>query len=85
MRKFVSGLLLFAVYTSIFSPFILPVNAQNIRQARENKMKDTPAGLKFRLSEGTEGAETRVKQPMAQTEPLPDGDVSGVLKRQRED
>ena len=81
MRKFVSGLLFFAIYTSIFSPFILSVSAQNIRQARENKMKDTPAGLKFRLSEGTEGAETRVKQTAAETDPLSAGDVSGVLKR----
>ncbi|MBC7899442.1 MAG: Ig-like domain-containing protein, partial [Saprospiraceae bacterium] len=44
-------------------------------------MKDTPAGLKFRLSEGAEGAETRVKQTAAETDPLSDIDVSGVLKR----
>lgn len=44
-------------------------------------MRDTPAGLKFRLSEGSEGAETRVKQTAAETDPLSAGDVSGVLKR----
>ncbi len=81
MKKLVSGLLLCAIYTSIFSPFILPANAQIVGKARDIKMKDVPAGLKFRLSEGAEGAETREKQQPALTDPLSDNDVSDVLKR----
>ena len=81
MRKLVTGLVLFAVYLGIFAPYISMANAQNLAKAREIKMKDLQAGLKFRLSNGAEGAETRVKQPLASTEPISDGDSSNILKR----
>ena len=81
MRKLVSGLLLFAIYMSSFMPFASRANAQNVAKARENRMKDLPAGLKFRLSEGAEGAETRVKQPLANTDPLSEGSAENILKR----
>ncbi len=81
MRKLVTGLVLFAVYLGIFAPCVSMTSAQNLAKARENKMKDLQAGLKFRLSNGAEGAETRVKQPLASTEPISDGDSSNILKR----
>lgn len=47
----------------------------------ESRLKDVPDGLKFRLSEGAEGAETREKQQLPSTDPLSQGDTSGLLKR----
>lgn len=47
----------------------------------ESRLKDVPDGLKFRLSEGVEGAETREKQQLPATDPLSQGDTSGLLKR----
>ncbi len=38
-------------------------------------------GLEFRLSEGTEGAETRSVTPPAKTDPLSRGDADSLLKR----
>ncbi|MGQ0543419.1 MAG: Ig-like domain-containing protein, partial [Blastocatellia bacterium] len=81
MRKFVSGLLIFTIYWSMFVPFALDAEAQVLGKARDIKMKDIPAGLKFRLSEGAEGAESRLKQPLATADPLSDGDAGKVLGR----
>ena len=44
-------------------------------------MKDLPDGLKFRLGEGAEGAEARVKQTLPPTDPLTEGDANSLLKR----
>lgn len=44
-------------------------------------MKDLPIGLKFRLSEGAEGAEARQKQPPPPTDPLTATDAASLLKR----
>ncbi|MDQ3713971.1 MAG: MG2 domain-containing protein, partial [Acidobacteriota bacterium] len=44
-------------------------------------MNDLPNGLKFRLSEGEAGAETREKQPPAKTEQLSENQTSNLLKR----
>ena len=38
-------------------------------------------GLKFRLSEGVEGAEKREKQQLPSTDPLSDSDAKSLLKR----
>ncbi|MFM9903965.1 MAG: alpha-2-macroglobulin family protein [Pyrinomonadaceae bacterium] len=81
MRKSISAILLFTIYISFVSQAAVPVNAQIIAKAMEQKMKDIPAGLKFRLSEGVEGAETREKQQLAKTDPLSEGDASSLLKR----
>ncbi len=59
----------------------MTANAQVIGKAMEQKMKDLPDGLKFRLSEGVEGAETRVKQQLPSTDPLSEGDANSLLKR----
>src|SRR6476661_7013951 len=80
MRKAISAFLAFATYITFIGQAAVPVNAQ-VSKAMEQKLKDTPEGLKFRLSEGVEGAESRVKQPRAATDPLGDGDANNILKR----
>ena len=74
-------MLLIAVYLGYIAPASLVANGQVIGKAMEQKMKDVPDGLKFRLSEGVEGAETRVKQQLASTDPLSEGDANSLLKR----
>ena len=81
MKKLISGLVMFAIYLGILSPFVTVLNAQNIARVRQNKIKDLEAGLKFRLSNGAEGAEARVKQELALTQPISDRDSSSLLKR----
>ena len=81
MRKVFSAFLVFTTYISFVSQAAVPVNAQIIGKAMEQKMKDVPPGLKFRLSEGVEGAEKREKQQLAATDPLSDGDANNLLKR----
>ena len=78
MKRIVSGLLVFAVYWSMFVPF---ANGQAVVAARINRMKNVPEGLTFRLSEGAEGAETRVKQPLASADPISPGAAADILKR----
>ncbi len=74
-------MLLIAIYLGYIAPASLIANGQVIGKAMEQRMKDTPDGLKFRLSEGVEGAEARVKQPLPSTDPLSDGDANSLLKR----
>ncbi len=83
MRKSISFVLLLAVYLGTFSPIILQVNGQRTRgkAINTNMNQALPDGLKFRLSEGAEGAETRVKQPLADTDPLSEGDAGRILGR----
>jgi uncharacterized protein YfaS (alpha-2-macroglobulin family) len=81
MRKLTTWLLFVAVYLNFVAPMAVVTNAQIIGKARDMKMKDLPEGLKFRLSEGAEGAETRVKQALASTDPLSEGDANSILKR----
>ncbi len=78
MKKLTAWLLL----TSIYLTFIAPagvVRAQAMSQAMESKLKDIPAGLKFWLSEGSQGAETREKAAAAATDPLSAGDTNSLL------
>jgi hypothetical protein len=83
MRKTVSFLLIFAIYLGMFAPLVLEVNAQRTRGGKtaRNYMSELPEGLKFRLSEGVEGAENREKQPPAKGDPLSEGETSSLLKR----
>ena len=81
MRKAISAFLLFTIYITFVSQAAVPVNAQIIGKAMEQKLKDVPAGLKFRLSEGVDGAEKREKQQLAATDPLTTGDANSLLKR----
>ena len=81
MKKLVSWVLLLTIYLGYIAPVYLTANAQVIGKAMNEKMKDVPDGLKFRLSEGVEGAEARVKQQLAATDPLSENDTNGLLKR----
>ncbi len=73
--------MLFATYIGFIGQAAMPMNAQVIGRAKEQRMKDVPAGLKFRLSEGVEGAENREKTQLPPTEPLSEGDKDSLLKR----
>ena len=81
MRKIFAAFLVFTTYIGFISAAAVPVRAQVIGKAMENRMKDVPDGLKFRLSEGVEGAEAREKQALAATDPLSEGDAANLLKR----
>ena len=83
MKKFVSAILLFGIYLNLIVPLVPPVFAQKTsgKTTKTNMNVNLPDGLQFRLSEGEEGAETREKQTLAQTNPISDGDTSALLKR----
>ena len=84
MKKTVAWLLLSGIYLSIFSPLIVSVNAQKTRGntiTKTNMNVNLPDGLQFRLSEGEEGAETREKQPLAETKQLSESERDALLKR----
>ena len=81
MKKLTTWCLLLSIYITFIAPAAVAVNAQGIQKAKEQKMTNLPDGLKFRLSEGVEGAEKREKQPLAATDPLSQGDASSLLKR----
>src|SRR4051812_30168539 len=81
MRRTISAFLAFTTYITFIGQAAVPVNAQVIGKAMEQKLKDVPEGLKFRLSEGVEGAEKREKPPRASTDPLTENDANGILKR----
>lgn len=81
MKKLTTWVLLITVYLGYIAPASLVANGQVIGKAMEQKMQNVPDGLKFRLSEGVEGAEQRVKQPLASTDPLSESDAAKLLKR----
>ena len=81
MKKFIGWVLVIATYLGYIAPASLVAHGQIIGKTMEQRMKDVPDGLKFRLSEGVEGAEKREKQPLASTDPLSDGETSNLLKR----
>ncbi|MEP7149681.1 MAG: Ig-like domain-containing protein, partial [Acidobacteriota bacterium] len=81
MKRIVSGLLLFSVYWSMFLPFARSANAQAVANTRNSRMKETPEGLTFRLSEGADGSETRVKQQLGPADPLSGDEAANLLKR----
>ncbi len=86
MNKTVSFVLLSAIWLSLFAPFARDANAQRrisgkTTPANTNMNQVSPDGLQFRLSEGVEGAETREKQTLAATNPLPENESGNILKR----
>ncbi|CAN5415465.1 hypothetical protein BH20ACI1_BH20ACI1_06500 [soil metagenome] len=86
MKQLTTLILIFAVYSGLIAPIGLQANAQIVRgKTREIKQTNmnqvTTNGLQFRLSEGEEGAETREKSPIAETDPLSEGETSNLLKR----
>jgi uncharacterized protein YfaS (alpha-2-macroglobulin family) len=80
MKKLIAWALLLSTWFTLVAP-VATVSAQVTGRAMENKMKDVPNGLTFRLSEGAEGAEKRVKTGLPATDPLSQTDANGILKR----
>src|SRR5436190_3207304 len=76
MKKLTAWLLLLSVYVGLIAP---AAPAQVIGKAMDQKLQNVPDGLKFRLSEGVEGAEKREKAQLPSTDPL--SDPSSILKR----
>ena len=81
MKKIVSWLLFVAIYLNLIAPLAVTTQAQGITKTMETKMSSVPDGFKFHLSEGSEGAETRVKQVLPSTSPMSDGEATGLLQR----
>jgi alpha-2-macroglobulin len=82
MRKTVSFLLIWAIYLAMFAPLALKIQAQKTSgRTIQRNMNELSQGLKFRLSEGVEGAEKREKQPPAKGAPLSESETGNLLKR----
>ncbi|MGD9628293.1 MAG: alpha-2-macroglobulin family protein [Pyrinomonadaceae bacterium] len=81
MKRIVSGIILTAVYWSMFLPFALDAQAQIIGKARDLKMKDVVPGLSFRLSEGRPEDGPRSVQQPADSSPITDAEAGKVLGR----
>jgi uncharacterized protein YfaS (alpha-2-macroglobulin family) len=79
MKKLVAWLVLWTTYVGAFAPFA--VEGQITGKAMEIKLQNVPPGLQFRLSEGQEGAETRVKETLPPTDPLSESQSGDLLKR----
>src|SRR6476659_3352949 len=79
MKKSVAWIVLLTIYVGALAPFA--VQGQIIGKAMENKLQNVPPGLQFRLSEGQEGAEKRVKEVLPSTDPLTDSQSGDLLKR----
>ncbi len=79
-----SRLMLMAALIALTLPFVIwsSVSGQGRRRpVRPIQSGATTDGLKFRLSEGTEGADRREALPSPQTSPLTDETVANLLKR----
>ncbi|MEQ1603617.1 MAG: alpha-2-macroglobulin family protein [Pyrinomonadaceae bacterium] len=81
MQKIITATLILAIYLGFVTPPSMVVHGQIIGRAMEQRMKDVPGGLKFKLSEGVEGAETREKQQLPSTDPLAEKEKADLLKR----
>ena len=80
MKKLTAWALLISTWFSLVAP-VARVEGQVTGRTMEDRLKDVPNGLTFRLSEGSEGAEKRTKQGLAPTDPLSETDANGILKR----
>jgi alpha-2-macroglobulin len=82
-EKSISFILLIAIYLGTFSPFVLQANAQRVtgRAMPTNMNISQENGLKFRLSEGVEGAQERAVSPPTKGDPLAENETANLLKR----
>src|ERR1044072_9809018 len=84
-RAGISLFLILTIYLGVLAPLSPAGYAQKVATvpgaASNNKKMSDVKGLEFRLSEGTEGAETRTVTPPAKTDPLSQGDADSLLKR----
>ena len=81
MRQSISFILVTAIYLSMIAPLGVQMRAQEMGKTRESVQKDLPNGLKFSLSEGTEGADKRVVPEPANADSLSESETSNLLKR----
>lgn len=79
----VSLILILSIYIGALAPLNMRVYAQKVsgRAAQNNVKMPNVNGLEFRLTEGSEGAETRTVTPPAKTDPLSKGEADNLLKR----
>ncbi len=70
-----------SIYLGLIAPLGLHTRAQIMGRTIELNSSTIPGGLKFSLSEGTEGAENRTVPLPADAERLTDGETSSLLKR----
>ncbi|NJM53134.1 MAG: Ig-like domain-containing protein, partial [Blastocatellia bacterium] len=84
MRRYkalISFILVVSTYFGMLSPIAAGQTVKG-RTTTKQTMNVTPAtGLKFRLSEGAEGAENRTTTPPTPGDPLSQGDTDNLLKR----
>jgi uncharacterized protein YfaS (alpha-2-macroglobulin family) len=86
-KAFISFILITSVYLGGLSPIGLQLvseaQAQAVRgRTTPRNMNVTPQeGLKFRLSEGVEGAEKRTATPPAKGDPLSESETERIMKR----
>ena len=84
MKRLISAALILSVYLGMIAPIgnvlVREANAQRVKLINMND-ENTADGLKFRLSEGTAGAETREKTQPAKTDALSENETSNLLKR----
>ncbi len=81
MRKIAASWVLISIYVGIVAPFATFTNAQTIGRAKQNRMKDAPPGLTFRLSEGTPQADRREKQGLSPADVISEDDAARLLGR----
>jgi uncharacterized protein YfaS (alpha-2-macroglobulin family) len=83
MKQFISFILIFAIHSGLISPTISHAQAQGRRgkTALVNMNQSPQNGLKFRLSEGAAGAESRTTTPPTAGEALSENQTSNLLKR----
>lgn len=87
MKRLISLTLILSVYLGMIAPIgnilVREANAQKtIGKTQKTIMNPTmPDGLKFRLSEGEAGADTREKQLTAKTDALSENETANLLKR----
>ena len=81
MKKSISWILLVGIYLSLIAPFAQMTQAQVLGKTRETRYGKLPNGLKFSLSEGSEGAENRTTPPPTNADKLSESDTSDLLKR----
>ncbi len=81
MKKTISFILLTTIYMSMIAPFGSMTQAQIMGKTRDVTLNEIPNGLKFSLSEGSEGAENRDIPKPANADKLSDGETSNLLQR----
>jgi len=79
MKKLTAWTLFLAIYLSFIGP--VAVSAQAVGKARDIRMAEVEQGLKFTLSNGIEGAETREVKPSAVTDPIGESEAGKLLGR----